>query len=51
MTKELEELEEGLKVEIRTDLLKITLKNFKLENAKPRWNLWILVKKIHLHSR
>ena len=34
MTKELEELEEGSKVEIHIDLRKTTLKNIKLENAK-----------------
>ena len=35
MTRELEGLEEGLKVEIHIDLLKKTLKNIKLENARP----------------
>ena len=35
MTRELEILEEGSKGEIRTDLLKTTLKNIKLENAGP----------------
>ena len=34
MTRELEEIEEGPKAEIHTDLLKTTLKNIKLENAK-----------------
>ena len=35
MTRELEGLEEGPKVEIHIDLLKMTLKNIKLENARP----------------
>ena len=36
ITKELEQLEEGLKAEIHTDLLKTTLKKvIKLENARP----------------
>ena len=34
MTRELEELEEGLKAEIHIDLLKTTLKNIKLENVR-----------------
>ena len=28
-----------------------TKKNIKLENARPWWNTWLLVKEIHLHSR
>ena len=39
MTRELEGLEEGLKAEIYIDLLKMTLKNIKLENAWPWWNI------------
>ena len=35
MTREPEGLEEGLKVEIHTDLLKTTLKKMKLENSRP----------------
>ena len=35
MTRELEGLGEGPKVEIHTDLLKTTLKNIKMENSKP----------------
>ena len=35
MTKELNGLEEGLKAEILIYLLKTTLKNIKLENARP----------------
>ena len=35
MTKELEGLEEDPKTEIHIDLLKMTLKNIKLENAQP----------------
>ena len=50
MTKELEELEEGPKVEIYKDLQRKTLKNIKLENARRWWNTWILVEDIHLHS-
>ena len=38
-------------MEIHIDLLKTTLKNIKLENARPWWNTWILVQEIHLHSR
>ena len=51
MTKELEGLEEGPKAEIHIDLLKTTLKNIKLENARPWWNTTFLVQEIHLHSR
>ena len=50
-TKELEGLEEGLKVEIHVDSLKMTLRNIKLENAKTRWNTLFLVQEILLHSR
>ena len=46
MTRELEGLEKGPKVEIHIDLLKTTLKNIKLENARPWWNTWF-----HLQSR
>ena len=35
MTRELEELKEGPKAEIHIDLHKTTLKNIKLENARP----------------
>ena len=51
MRKELAGLEEHRKAEIYIDLLKTTLKNIKLENAKPLWNTWFLVQGIHLHSR
>ena len=37
MTRELEGLEEGLEAEIHIDFLKMTLKNIKLENARPRF--------------
>ena len=46
MEKDLEGLEEGPKVEIHVDILKTTLKNIKLENARPRW-----IHESHLHSR
>ena len=42
---------EGSKADIRIDLLKTTLKNIKLQNARPWWNTWFLVQEIHLHSR
>ena len=51
ITSDLEGLEEGPKAEIHLDLLKTTLKNIKLENARPWWNTWFLVQEIHLHSR
>ena len=51
MTRELGELEEGSKAEIHIDLLKTTLKNINLENARPSWNTLVLVQEIHLHSR
>ena len=51
MTIELEGIEEGSKAEIQIDLHQITLKNIKLENARPKWNTWIRVQEIHLHSR
>ena len=51
MTKEVEGHEKGQKAEIHNDLLKTTLKNVKLENARPWWNTWFLVQEIHLHSR
>ena len=35
MAKELEGLDEGPKVKIHIDLLKTTLKNIKLDNARP----------------
>ena len=35
MTRELEGVEEGLKAEIHTDLLKMTLNKIKFENARP----------------
>ena len=35
MTRELEGLEEGPKPEMHIDLLKTTLKNIQLENARP----------------
>ena len=49
--KRTEGLEEGPKAEIHIDLLKMTLKKIKLENARPWWNTWFLVQKIHLHSQ
>ena len=51
MIREQEGLEEGPKEEIHIDLLKTTLKNIKLENARSWWNTWSLVIEIHLHSR
>ena len=51
MTRELEGLEEGSKVEIHIDLLKKTLKNIKLENPWSWLNIWLLVQEIHLHSQ
>ena len=51
MTKELEGLQEGPKAEIHIDLLKTTLKNIKLENARPWWNTRILLQETHLYSR
>ena len=39
------------KAEIHVDLLKTTLKNIKLENARLWWNAWFLIQEIHLHSR
>ena len=52
ITRELEELEEGPKAEIHTDLLKTTLKKgIKLENARLWWNTWFLVQEVHLNSR
>ena len=51
MKRELEGLEEGPKAEIHIDLLKTTLKNIKLENARPSWNIWYLVREIHPHSQ
>ena len=50
MTKELEVVKESSKEEIYIDLLKTSLKDIKLENARPWWNTWFLVQKIHLHS-
>ena len=50
MTKELERFEEGLKAEILIDLLRMALKNIKLENARSWWNTWILVQEIHHRS-
>ena len=43
MAKELERLEEGPKAEMHINLLRMTLKNIKLENPKPWWNTWLLV--------
>ena len=40
MTRELEGFEEGPKVGIHIDLLKTTLKNIKLENARPCHGFW-----------
>ena len=51
MTRELEVIDVGLKAETHTDLLKTTLKDVKLENARTWWNTWILVQEIHFHSR
>ena len=51
MRRELKRLEEEPKAEIHTSLLKTTLKNITLENARPRWNIWFLVQEIYLHSR
>ena len=51
MTKELDGLKDGPKAEMHIDLLKLTLKNIKLENVWPRWNTWFLLQEIHLHSR
>ena len=36
--------------EIHIDLLKKTLKNIELENARPWWNTWVLIPEIYLHS-
>ena len=47
MTKELEGLEENPKAKIHINLLKMTQKYIKLENARPSF----LVQEIHLHSR
>ena len=51
MAKELEGPEESPKAEIH---IKITendnKKNIKLENARSRWNTWILFQEIHHHS-
>ena len=38
------------KAKIHIDLLKMILKNIKLENTSPWRNTWFLVQKIHLHS-
>ena len=53
MTKELEGHGEGLRAEIHIDFhtQNSTKKNIKLENTRPWWNTWILVKEIPLHSR
>ena len=50
ITRELERLEEGMKAEIHTYLLKTLLKTGKLKNARPWWNTWFLVQEIHLHT-
>ena len=44
-------LDEDPKAEIHIDLLKTTLKNIELENPRPWWAIWILVRDIYLHSR
>ena len=49
ITRELEQIEEGPKAEIHTDLLRT--KGIKLENARPSWNTWFLVQEVHLNSR
>ena len=51
MTRELEGLKEGPKVKMHIDLLKMTLINIKLVNARSLWNTCFLVWKIHLHDR
>ena len=50
MAKELKGLEEGPKAKIHIDLLRTTQKNIKLENVRPWWHTWVLLKKIHHHS-
>ena len=50
MTRELEGPEEGPKAEIFIDFVEMTRKNINLENARPWWNSWFLVREIHLHS-
>ena len=50
MAKELEGPEEGPKAEIHIDILRMTQKTIKLENAKPWWNSRILNQEIHDHS-
>ena len=50
MTWELE-LEEGPKAEIHIDLLKMTLKNIKMENVRPWWNTWFLVQETSIHDK
>ena len=50
MGKELEGLKVGLTAEIYIDSLRTTLRNIKLENARPWWHTWILVQEIHYHS-
>ena len=34
-----------------TQNVKTTLKDIKLDNARPWWNTWFLVQEIHLHSQ
>ena len=52
ITRELDGLVEGSKMEIHVDLLKKnTKKNIKLESARSWWNTWLLVQEIYLHSR
>ena len=52
ITRELDRLERGPKIEIHVDLLKKnTKKNIKLESARPWCNTRLLVQEIHLHSR
>ncbi len=49
METELRMFEEGPQVNIHPDGQH--LKNIKRENPWPKWHIWILVKKIHLHPR
>ena len=51
ITRELEGLKEGPKTNTHRLTQNNTKKNIKLENARPWWNTWVLVQKIHIHSR
>ena len=52
MTRELEGQEERPRAEIHINLLKTgQKKNITLEDARPWWNTWFLVREISLHSR